>query len=234
MAVRPPTSAADPGPDRPAPTGQGSHTKLMLGAAAALVLTVVLFGGNDGSSSDAPPPSSAVPASVPASVSAAPPRQAAGQPAGRTLPRSRPVRLLIPKISVDAPFTDLAIGPTGRLEPPPGYDTNLVGWHAKGVSPGEAGTAIIAGHVDTATSAAVFVELGELRKGDLFHVDRADGRRASFRVDSVETFDKDRFPSRRVYADTDRAEVRLITCAGDYDRTAKDYTDNLVVFAHLV
>ncbi|RRR63046.1 class F sortase, partial [Streptomyces sp. RP5T] len=134
----------------------------------------------------------------------------------------------IPKISVDAPFTDLAIGPTGRLEPPPAHDVNLVGWYAKGVSPGEPGTSIIAGHVDTATSAAVFVNLGELEKGDVFHVDRADGRRASFVVDSVETFEKDDFPSRKVYDDTARPEVRLITCAGTYDRTARDYTDNLV------
>jgi hypothetical protein len=52
-------------------------------------------------------------------------------------------------------------------------------------------------------------------------------------VDSVETFDKENFPSRRVYADTAQAQVRLITCAGDYDRTVRDYTDNLVVFAHL-
>ncbi|MEU1478473.1 class F sortase [Streptomyces sp. NPDC001668] len=230
MAVPPSPPADNPGHDEPAPAGQGSPSKLMLGAAAAVVLAVVLFGGNDDSAPDASPPAPA----VSASVRDAPPEQAAGQPAGRTLPRSRPVRLLIPKISVDAPFTDLFIGPTGRLEPPPGYDTNLVGWHAKGVSPGEAGTAIIAGHVDTATSAAVFVELGELRKGDVFHVDRADGRRATFTVDSVETFDKSNFPSRRVYADTPRAEVRLITCAGDYDHTAKDYTDNLVVFAHLV
>lgn len=88
--------------------------------------------------------------------------------------------------------------------------------------------------MDTATSAAVFVGLGELAKGDVFHVDRADGRRASFVVDSVETFDKGDFPSRRVYADTATAQVRLITCAGDYDRTARDYTDNLVVFAHLL
>jgi hypothetical protein len=64
-------------------------------------------------------------------------------------------------------------------------------------------------------------------------VDRADGRRATFAVDSVETFEKDDFPDQRVYADTEQAQVRLITCAGDYDRTAKDYTDNLVVFAHL-
>ncbi|MET7695744.1 class F sortase [Streptomyces sp. NPDC005483] len=231
MAVSPSPPPDSPGHDEPAPAGQGSHGKLMLGATAILVLAVTLFGGNDGSSPEVPQAPLAVPA---ASVPAPPRGQAAGQPAGRELPRSRPVRLLIPKISVDAPFTDLAIGPTGRLEPPPPYDTNLVGWHAKGVSPGEAGTAIIAGHVDTATSAAVFVNLGALKKGDVFHVDRADGRRASFVVDSVETFEKDNFPSRRVYADTARAEVRLITCAGDYDHTARDYKDNLVVFAHLL
>ncbi len=233
MAVGPTPPADSPGPDDPAPAGEGSHTKVMLGAAALLVLAVSLFGQHGGSSSEASRPPLAVPASVPV-ASAPPPGQAAGQPAGRQLPRSRPVRLLIPKISVDAPFTDLAIGPTGRLEPPPAHDTNLVGWHAKGVSPGEPGTAIIAGHVDTTTSAAVFVNLGELQEGDVFHVDRADGRRASFVVDSVETFEKDNFPSRRVYDDTARPEVRLITCAGDYDHTARDYKDNLVVFAHLL
>jgi LPXTG-site transpeptidase (sortase) family protein len=143
------------------------------------------------------------------------------------------VRLLIPEISVDAPFTDLAIGANGQLQAPPPNDTNLVGWYAKGASPGERGTSIIAGHVDTKTSAAVFAGLGRLDEGDVFHVERADGRKASFVVDDLETFAKDDFPSKRVYGDTDRAEVRLITCAGDYDRKAKDYTENLVVFAHL-
>ncbi|MEU5322647.1 class F sortase [Streptomyces sp. NPDC021056] len=214
----------------PSPADNPSRTKVMvIGAVAALVLATTLFGGNDTASdtasSDAPLPSRAA-----HTAAAAPP---AAQPEAKHLPRSRPVRLLIPKISVDAPFTELAIGRTGQLEPPPADDTNLVGWHAKGASPGEAGTSIIAGHVDTATSAAVFADLGELRKGDVFHVRRADGRKASFVVDSVETFDKDDFPSRRVYADTAQAQVRLITCAGDYDRTVRDYTDNLVVFAHL-
>ncbi|MCX5335797.1 MULTISPECIES: class F sortase [unclassified Streptomyces] len=215
----------------PSPADNPSRTKVMvIGAVAALVLAISLFGGNDTASdtasSDAPRPSR------PAHTAAAAPP--AAQPAAKHLPRSRPVRLLIPKISVDAPFTELAIGRTGQLEPPPADDTNLVGWHAKGASPGEAGTSIIAGHVDTATSAAVFADLGELEKGDVFHVRRADGRKASFVVDSVETFDKENFPSRRVYADTGQAQVRLITCAGDYDRTVRDYTDNLVVFAHLV
>ncbi len=205
---------------------------------AGLVLATTLMGGGESPSDDAhgrqaPPAVTAAPS---ASSSTDP---AAGEPAPspsatKHLPRSEPTRLLIPGIGVDAPFTDLALNSKGQLEPPPAHNTNLVGWYAKGVSPGERGTAIIAGHVDTATSAAVFVRLSELEKGDRFRVLRADGSKATFVVDATESFDKDDFPDERVYADTPDAQVRLITCAGDYDRSVKDYTENLVVFAHLV
>ncbi|MEU2288119.1 class F sortase [Streptomyces sp. NPDC013178] len=224
MAVPPSAPTAD----EPVPPGQGSRgTATLLCAAALLLLALSLFGGHDTSSGPA------VTARPPHAPQAAPATSLAGEPVGKHLPRSRPVRLIIPKISVDAPFTDLSIAPNGQLEAPPPNNTNIVGWHAEGPSPGETGTAIIAGHVDTATSAAVFAELSELDKGDVFHVTRADGRKASFVVDDKETFDKDHFPSTRVYGDTRQAEVRLITCAGDYDRAVRDYTANLVVFAHL-
>ncbi|MFJ5997827.1 class F sortase [Streptomyces sp. NPDC092370] len=236
MAASPP-ALPDPGPE---PSRRRLRTVVtVLWAAAALALTVSMVGGR-GESSDAGPPhppsavsaASAVPEpSDTPNRSAAPHRSAA---TGPHLPRSRPVRLLIPKISVDAPFTDLAIGPSGQLEPPPPEDTNLVGWYAKGHTPGEAGTAIIAGHVDTATSPAVFAGLSQLKKGDRFQVVRADGAKATFVVDAAESFDKDAFPSDRVYGDTADAQVRLITCSGSYDRKARDYTENLVVFAHLV
>lgn len=202
-------------------------------AVAVMVLMVTLPGSRDEA-----PETRFAPHAPPVVEPHAPPADESSSPTsrhvGKHLPRSRPTRLLIPKISVDAPFTDLAIGSSGQLQPPPAHDTNLVGWYAKGASPGEAGTSIVAGHVDTATSAAVFANLSELEKGDRFQIARADGRRASFVIDSVETFDKDDFPSRRVYGDTPRAQVRLITCAGDYDRQVRDYTANLVVFAHLV
>ncbi|MEU6291134.1 class F sortase [Streptomyces sp. NPDC046988] len=235
MTVPPSTPADDEKP----PTGQGSRPGLMvLCGVALLILAVSLIGGNDTSTDSSRPPLPAQPAQPATSASPKAGPSATGQsrtrPAGPVLPRSKPVRLLIPEISVDAPFTGLAIGAGGQLQPPPAADTNLVGWYAKGVSPGERGTSIIAGHVDTKTSAAVFARLGQLDEGDIFHVRRADGRKASFEVDGLETFAKDEFPSQRVYGDTDRAEVRLITCAGDYDRQAKDYTDNLVVFAHLM
>ncbi|MGV9288456.1 class F sortase [Streptomyces sp. NPDC003719] len=240
MAVPPPSPAGA----APAPSGQGSRGGLtVLCAVALLVLAMSLLGGHDTSAdSSRPPLAPGAGASAPAvagSADADPPatEPPAADPTGASrtagLPRSRPVRLLIPGISVDAPFTDLAVGENGQLQPPPADDTNLVGWYAKGASPGETGTSIIAGHVDTKTSAAVFARLDQLKQGDVFHVERADGRTASFVVDSLETFDKDAFPSGRVYGDADRPEVRLITCAGEYDHKVKDYTDNLVVFGHL-
>ncbi|WP_338775876.1 class F sortase [Streptomyces sp. DG1A-41] len=242
MAASPPPSPAEPGPP---PSKRRFRTVVsVLWGLVALVLTVSLVAGRGESSSDAGGPPHAPPA-VPTAASTAPavpdappsaaaPHRAVPSGTGPRLPRSRPVRLYIPKISVNAPFTDLAIGRSGQLEPPPADDTNLVGWYAKGVSPGEPGTAIIAGHVDTATSPAVFAGLSQLKKGDRFHVARADGRRATFVVDDAESFEKADFPSERVYGDTPDAQVRLITCAGAYDRQARDYTENLVVFAHLV
>ncbi|QNS03352.1 class F sortase [Streptomyces xanthii] len=222
MAARSPS----PAETDPAPPGQRSRPGVWVAwALGLLVLGTSLFGGHD----EPPAPSGTTGSSATHAPASAAPRAT-----GKHLPRARPKRLLIPKIGVDAPFTGLAIGPTGQLEPPPADDTNLVGWQADGVSPGEVGTAIIAGHVDTKTSPAVFASLSDLKKGDRFTVKRSDRRTASFVVDSVETFAKDDFPDKRVYADTPQAQVRLITCAGDYDRSVRDYTDNLVVFAHLV
>ncbi|MFJ4466859.1 class F sortase [Streptomyces sp. NPDC089424] len=222
MTAGPPSAP----PSERATDGQhpGRGGRLTLWGVAIIIIAVSVFG--DHQQPDSTPQSSRTPGSSAASSDTG--------GSARPLPRSAPVRLLIPSISVDAPFTSLSVGDTGQLEPPPAADTNLVGWYAKGVSPGEVGASIIAGHVDTATSAAVFAELYELRPGDRFSVDRADGRKADFVVDDTETFSKDDFPDQRVYADTDRPEVRLITCAGDYDHSVKDYTENLVVFAHLV
>ncbi|MFF4756322.1 class F sortase [Streptomyces sp. NPDC002514] len=197
-----------------------SGERMMMWGVAIVLVAAGLIGGKTNDSAAGP---------AHAGGAASHARPAAGQ-----LPRSRPTRLLIPKIGVDAPFTELSLSDSGQLQPPPADDVNLVGWYVKGVTPGETGTAIIAGHVDTKTSAAVFAGLDELSAGDRFTVRREDGKDADFVVDSSEKFEKDDFPDRRVYADAPRAEARLITCAGDYDRGAADYTENLVVFAHLV
>ncbi|MFJ3217777.1 class F sortase [Kitasatospora sp. NPDC086801] len=161
------------------------------------------------------------------------PDPAAPDPAAPVLGRADPTRLLIPQIAVDAPFTELTLDPAGQLAAPPPDDDNLVGWYRDGVSPGEAGSSVIAGHVDTTTGPAVFLQLSMLQPDNKVEVARADGTVAVFSVDSVEAFAKDAFPDEKVYGQTPDAQLRLITCGGAYDKEQREYPDNVVVFAHL-
>ncbi|MFJ3924133.1 class F sortase [Streptomyces sp. NPDC090022] len=145
---------------------------------------------------------------------------------------SRPTRIRIPAIEVDAPLTGLGLNAEGRLDVPPPTRRALAGWYRDGTTPGALGTAIVAGHVDHASGPAVFYRLGALRRGATVEIPREDGRTAVFTVHAVEAYDTARFPDRLVYGPAPRAELRVITCGGRWSpRTG--YAANVVVFAHL-
>ncbi|MEU1281514.1 class F sortase [Streptomyces sp. NPDC005805] len=212
-----------------------SFGRAMLWPVIASVLGVLLIYNSFDTTDDAKPPSqpAAVASASPSAAPTAAPSPSKAAPKYLAAPRSVPERLKIMEIAVDAPFMGLSIGEEGRLDAPPPDDRNLVGWFQEGVTPGELGTSIVAGHVDTKTGPAVFLQLRMLKKGSKVDILREDGSTVTFVVDSVENFEKDDFPNDRVYADTPDAQLRLITCGGEYDRKAKDYTENVVVFAHL-
>ncbi|MET7365983.1 class F sortase [Streptomyces sp. NPDC005566] len=153
-------------------------------------------------------------------------------PSHAPLLRSRPVKVTIPAIFIEAPVTGLALDKKGRLGAPPLSKPELVGWYRKGPSPGEAGTSLLVGHRDTATGPAIFLNLNVLRRGDTVKVTRADKRTAVFTVDKVRTYTKDKFPDDKVYGATGRPELRVLTCGGRFDKKA-GYSANVVVFAHL-
>ncbi|MFI6033148.1 class F sortase [Streptomyces sp. NPDC051315] len=148
------------------------------------------------------------------------------------LPPSPPDRIRIPSIRVDAPLTGLGLTESGSLDVPPADRENLAGWYEAGTTPGETGTAIVAGHVDNADGPAVFYDLGALRRGATIEVDRRDGGVAVFTVDAVEVYDARAFPDAKVYGAAGRPELRVITCGGGYS-PATGYQGNVVVFAHL-
>ena len=141
----------------------------------------------------------------------------------------RPVRIAIPAIGVSAPVIPLGLDAGGALEVP--EDFSDAGWWTGGARPGERGPAVIAGHLDSHTGAAVFFRLGDLRRGDAITIERADGSRVGFRVAGAERYAKDRFPTARVYGPTATPELRLITCSGMFDRQTGHYLDNTVVYA---
>ncbi|MGK3942304.1 class F sortase [Streptomyces caeruleatus] len=155
-----------------------------------------------------------------------------GRAAAPALPPSPPDRVRIPAIRVDAPLMGLALTASGSLDVPPASRKNLAGWYEAGTTPGETGTAILAGHVDNAEGPAVFYDLGALRKGSAIEVDRRDGSVAVFTVDAVEVHDAKNFPDEKVYGAARRPELRVITCGGGYSRST-GYRGNVVVFAHL-
>ncbi|MGK4583414.1 class F sortase [Kitasatospora sp. HPMI-4] len=177
--------------------------------------------------------SPAAPPAAPVSPAANAPGAPAAGNAAPALGRSKPTRIRIPQLSIEAPFTELGLDAAGALEVPPADNPNLVGWYREGPTPGERGTSVLAGHVDTTKGAAVFLMLYTLAPGNTVEITRADGTVAVFAVDAVKTYPKNAFPDNEVYADTPDAQLRLITCGGMYDRKLKDYTENIVAFAHL-
>jgi hypothetical protein len=142
-----------------------------------------------------------------------------------------PTRVRIPKIGVDSSLEDLVLGAGGELTAPVDFD--LAGWYSDGVVPGEIGPAIIAGHVDSVTRPAVFARIGELSPGDEVIVTMAGGEELTFTITGSTQSAKANFPTDEVYRNVPRPELRLITCAGDFDSAIGHYTDNLILFASL-
>ncbi|MFI6276405.1 class F sortase [Streptomyces sp. NPDC050988] len=156
-------------------------------------------------------------------------------PAAEPLGDARPQRVDIPALGVQAPVVTRGLDPRGAIDPPPYGQAGTVGWYGGGARPGAAGTALLVGHVDTETRPAVFYHLSEVRPGETVRVIRDDGRVAEFTVEDVQVFTRDRFDAEKVYGtrQTGRAELRLITCGGTFDRSSRAYTANVVVSAYL-
>jgi hypothetical protein len=171
-----------------------------------------------------------------ATAAPAPPREsepAAVRAAG--MARSEPTEIRIPRIGLTAKIINVALDAAGAIEVPPLEQAQLAGWYELGPSPGEVGNAVVVGHVDSyATGPAVFFEIGGLRSGDVIEIRRKDASVARFEVDSVKSYPKSAFPTDLVYGASDRAGLRLITCGGQFDKDARSYLNNVIVFAILV
>ncbi|MFE9772974.1 class F sortase [Streptomyces sp. NPDC005931] len=156
-------------------------------------------------------------------------------PAHRPLGAALPQRLDIPGVGVQAPVVSRGLDSGGAPAPPPFEQPGVVGWYKGGAAPGAAGTAVMVGHVDTESRPAVFYKVSTLRPGQKIRVVRADARVAEFTIEDVQVLTRDGFDAHQAYGPrrTGRAELRLITCGGSFDRASRSYTANVVVSAYL-
>ncbi|MEV6111076.1 class F sortase [Streptomyces sp. NPDC052109] len=153
------------------------------------------------------------------------------EPLGSALPQ----RVDIPQLGVQAPVVSRGLDARGAVDPPPFDQPGVVGWYGAGTAPGAKGAALLVGHVDTVTRPAVFYKLSTLKPGNTVRVVRSDGRVAQFTIDDVSVLPRAGFDARQAYGPrrAGRAELRLITCGGTFDRASSSYTANVVVSAYL-
>ncbi len=144
----------------------------------------------------------------------------------------KPVRLVIPAIGVRTKLIRLGITGQGTLQVP--KRAAVAGWFTGSPRPGGIGASIIAGHIDSYTGPGVFFRLRDLHRGQKVYVTRANGSVATFQITSVRMYAKDRFPTAAVYGPVPDAELRLITCGGQFDHTTGSYLSNVVAYAVLV
>lgn len=179
--------------------------------AGALTLGVALDKQSD------PPPSPAPAGNLPAQA-----------PADDGMPPSLPTAVQIPDVDLNVPLVPVRISGSGQLPLP--KDRDRASWLASSVTPGERGSAILAGHVDSADGPAAFYNLSAAKPGMQVAVARRDGTTARFTIDAVAVYPKDKIPDALVYGPTPGPSLRLITCTG-WNPNEREYRDNVVVYA---
>ena len=200
-------------------------------AVVGLLAISVLVGARTTGASDAAPEPEPVLAPVerPAPAIVAPEPEPEPVPAEPVPPRM----LRIGSIEIEAPVVPVGLEADGAMEIPD--DVREVGWYDPdgiGVRPGTTGTAVFSSHVDSRSQGrGVLFELRTVRAGDEIEIDLEDGTTQVWRVTEVAQIPKVAMPLREIFTWAGPSRVVLITCGGEFDRSARSYVDNIVVYA---
>lgn len=199
-----------------------------LALAAVLVL---LLAGCSTAPVGQPAPSPAAPSEPPAAAAAVPdiPITDGRLSAVRT-PRP-PIDVQIAAAEISMPVVPVGVLPDGLMELPDQVST--AGWYRYGSDPlTGSGTTVISAHVDSAKyGLGPFAKLKGLSPGTEIVVTVEGGERVRYAVESVTSFPKAQLPLAEVFDRAGAPRLALITCGGQFDRSAFRYSDNVVVIA---
>jgi LPXTG-site transpeptidase (sortase) family protein len=143
----------------------------------------------------------------------------------------KPVRLVIPKINVDANIQEVGITQKGNMATP----NNFVdaGWYKYGPIPGNQGSAVIAGHVDNGVALpAVFYNLKDLAAGDDIYITNENNELLHFTVTGSKTYNFNA-KADEVFTEDSGKLLKLITCSGVWVQKYRTHNKRLVVSAVL-
>jgi hypothetical protein len=128
----------------------------------------------------------------------------------------------------------VAIAPVGahgqELDLPDAPD--MVGWWSSGAVPAQqAGSVLIAGHIDSARwGIGILSLLTTLQPGSVIAIKDTDDRTWSYRMIARRAYAKNALPA-DLFTTNGSARLVLLTCGGRFDRIRQQYDRNLVVYA---
>jgi len=141
-----------------------------------------------------------------------------------------PIRIRIPTINLDAAIEPVGVTEKGEMGLP--SDPNNVAWYDLGQTPGEIGTAVIAGHnIWKNGKSSTFTDLSALGLDDKIYIENEKGETAVFAVKKTRKYSP-QIDTTDIFRSSDgKAHLNLITCAGSWDKSTESFTQRLVVFA---
>lgn len=147
-----------------------------------------------------------------------------------SIPTLAPRRLKIPSIGVDALIEPVGLTKLKAMDvPKKPMDT---GWFELGPTPGEKGSAVIAGHRGFRKEPAIFDSLHKIKIGDEVIVRNEKDKELVFVVREMRTYGaKEQVPD--VWSKDDSKYLNLITCSGRWNPFTRTSDERLVVFTEL-
>ncbi len=159
-----------------------------------------------------------------------PTRPAPARPSPSTVGAPAPEAISLPATPEPVPLVPVGVLESGALQLP--ERPSVLGWYAAGAVPGDpTGTAVVAGHIDSAEFGAGPLEaLLELQLGASIVVTDAAGGTHAYAVTSRTSYPKSALPP-DVFRVDGPPRLALITCGGTFDERTGQYADNVVVLA---
>ena len=154
--------------------------------------------------------------------------RAATHTAAKFAARSVPQHLQIPNLGISVGLSTLGLNKDNTVQVPKSFA--VPGWYKYGPTPGERGSAVILGHVDSTTGPGVFYRLNDLRPGMPIVVTLADHVVVHFKVIGVRMYTKNGFPDKIVYGSRPYSALQLVTCGGAFDAATGHYESNIVAY----
>ena len=143
-----------------------------------------------------------------------------------------PATLTVPAIGVTAAVEQVGKRADGTMQAPTKFGD--VAWYSLGAKPGEAGNAVIAGHVNNAlTKTGVFEHLSNLKVGDAIVVSDVSGKTLTYFVIKLETYPASDAPAASIFTGEGPSQLVLITCDGEWVASAHSFSKRFVVYARL-